>query len=143
MTVEERIAAGERMMISRREALRLGVLVLSAPAVGALLAACRDDGARAGGGGPSPTASPDGEAATITFAGPQGKLKAVYAQATKPTGAVLVIHDNRGLTPDCVALVGRLAQAGVQRVMLQWLDLDDLDGIELFARSVLPQLAGS
>jgi F420-dependent oxidoreductase-like protein len=39
--------------------------------------------------------------------------------------------------------LGRLAQAGVQRVMLQWLDLDDLDGVELLARTVLPQLAGS
>ncbi len=33
--------------------------------------------------------------------------------------------------------LGRLAEAGVQRVMLQWLDLDDLDGLEALARGVL------
>jgi len=35
-----------------------------------------------------------------------------------------------------------LAEAGVQRVMLQWLDLDDLDGVEALARGVLPQVSG-
>jgi F420-dependent oxidoreductase-like protein len=39
--------------------------------------------------------------------------------------------------------LGRLAEAGLQRVMLQWLDLDDLDGLELLAHSVLPQLGRS
>ena len=33
--------------------------------------------------------------------------------------------------------LGRLAEAGVQRVMLQWLDLDDLDGIAALAEVVL------
>ncbi|MBN9011588.1 MAG: TIGR03560 family F420-dependent LLM class oxidoreductase [Rhizobiales bacterium] len=37
--------------------------------------------------------------------------------------------------------LGKLAEAGVQRVMAQWLDLDDIDGIELLAAKVLPQLA--
>ena len=32
--------------------------------------------------------------------------------------------------------LGRLAEAGVQRVMLQWLDLDDLAGLEALARAV-------
>lgn len=32
------------------------------------------------------------------------------------------------------------AAAGVERMMLQWLDLDDLAGIELVAREVLPQV---
>ena len=36
-----------------------------------------------------------------------------------------------------------LSEAGVQRVMLQWLDLDDLDGLEAFAQSVLPQAHGT
>jgi alkanesulfonate monooxygenase SsuD/methylene tetrahydromethanopterin reductase-like flavin-dependent oxidoreductase (luciferase family) len=39
-----------------------------------------------------------------------------------------------------VEQLGRLAEAGVQRVMLQWLDLDDLDGVEALAQLVLPQL---
>ena len=32
----------------------------------------------------------------------------------------------------------RLAEAGLQRVMLQWLDPDDLTGLEALARAVLP-----
>ncbi len=43
---------------------------------------------------------------------------------------------------DAVVMLRRYADAGVQRVMLQWLELDDLDGIELIAREVLPALAG-
>ena len=36
--------------------------------------------------------------------------------------------------------LGQLAESGVQRVMLQWLDLDDIVGLEKIARDVLPQL---
>ncbi len=36
--------------------------------------------------------------------------------------------------------LGRLDEAGVQRVMLQWLETDDIDGLEVMARSVPPQL---
>lgn len=34
--------------------------------------------------------------------------------------------------------LSRLAEAGVQRVMLQWLELDDLDGLTALAQQVLP-----
>jgi hypothetical protein len=33
--------------------------------------------------------------------------------------------------------LGALQKAGVQRALLQWLDLDDMDGLEAFARAVL------
>jgi F420-dependent oxidoreductase-like protein len=33
--------------------------------------------------------------------------------------------------------LGKLEEAGVQRVMLQWLDLDDLQGLEALARGIL------
>jgi alkanesulfonate monooxygenase SsuD/methylene tetrahydromethanopterin reductase-like flavin-dependent oxidoreductase (luciferase family) len=33
--------------------------------------------------------------------------------------------------------LGALAEAGVGRALLQWLDLDDLDGLEAFAQAVL------
>lgn len=36
--------------------------------------------------------------------------------------------------------LGVLSEAGVQRVMLQWLDLDDLDGLESFGSRVLTQI---
>ncbi|MBK8984535.1 MAG: LLM class F420-dependent oxidoreductase [Chloroflexi bacterium] len=45
-----------------------------------------------------------------------------------------------GTPDDIVQQLGVLAEAGVQRVMLQWLNLDDLDGLEILARDVLGQL---
>ena len=46
-----------------------------------------------------------------------------------------------GTPGEVVAQLGVLAEAGVQRVMLQWLDLDDMDGIESFAARVLAQMS--
>ncbi len=43
-----------------------------------------------------------------------------------------------GTSSAAVDQLGELAEAGVQRVMLQWLDLDDLDGLEALANAVLP-----
>jgi alkanesulfonate monooxygenase SsuD/methylene tetrahydromethanopterin reductase-like flavin-dependent oxidoreductase (luciferase family) len=43
-----------------------------------------------------------------------------------------------GTPQQMVEQLARLSEAGVQRVMLQWLDLDDLPGLETLARSVLP-----
>lgn len=37
--------------------------------------------------------------------------------------------------------IHKLAEAGVERVMLQWIDLDDIDGLEAIAKNVLPQFA--
>ncbi len=45
-----------------------------------------------------------------------------------------------GTAAEIVDTLGRLDEAGVQRVMLQWLDLDDLDRLEAFGRAVLPQV---
>jgi F420-dependent oxidoreductase-like protein len=39
-----------------------------------------------------------------------------------------------GTASQIVDQLGQLEQAGVQRVMLQWLDLDDIDGLERLAR---------
>ncbi len=36
--------------------------------------------------------------------------------------------------------LGELAEAGVERVMLQWLDLDDLEGLAALAEGVLPHM---
>jgi len=44
-------------------------------------------------------------------------------------------------TPDEMAeQLNHVSQAGVQRVMLQWIDLDDIEGLEIIAQKVLPQL---
>lgn len=45
-----------------------------------------------------------------------------------------------GGADEIVEHIGRYAEVGVQRLMLQWLDLDDTDGLEQVAASVLPQL---
>jgi F420-dependent oxidoreductase-like protein len=42
-----------------------------------------------------------------------------------------------GTPAQMVDQLGAFADAGAQRIMLQWLDLDDLDGLELLARAVL------
>ena len=97
-------------LLSRREALRrLGMLGLSVTGASAVLAACGDDddddgAATATSGTTAPgTASdePPGaadavDAKAITFG---TSLQGAYAEAKSPKGAVLVVHENRGLTP--------------------------------------------
>ncbi len=51
----------------------------------------------------------DGE---IRFAGPRGELIGVLATASDPQGAVLVIHENRGLTAHIRTIPPRLAADG-------------------------------
>ena len=38
--------------------------------------------------------------------------------------------------------LGEWGEAGVQRIILEWRDLDDLDGLEAMAHAVLPQVTG-
>jgi F420-dependent oxidoreductase-like protein len=45
-----------------------------------------------------------------------------------------------GTGAECAEQLAALAAAGVQRVMIQWLELDDLAGLEALARAVLPAL---
>ena len=45
-----------------------------------------------------------------------------------------------GTTDEIVERLGHLCEAGVQRVMLQWLEVDDIDALEAMAHSVLPQV---
>ena len=108
-------------LMSRREAMRrLGLLALSAGAASALLAACGTEGdASAGanatgtGGTTSGTAPTAGTRADIVrFPGASGELLGAWAAAPKPKGAVLVIHENRGLTPHFHDLVKRFAAVG-------------------------------
>jgi F420-dependent oxidoreductase-like protein len=42
-----------------------------------------------------------------------------------------------GTAPEVIEQLGRLDEAGVQRVMLQWLETDDIDGLEAMADSAL------
>lgn len=106
-------------LLTRREALRrLGLFGLSLPAAAALLSACGgsdDDDAAIGSSTTAATAAPTSDASgaqgsqTITFDG----LTAAYAaRAGTPAASVLVIHENRGLTPHFHDLVGRFAGEG-------------------------------
>jgi F420-dependent oxidoreductase-like protein len=45
-----------------------------------------------------------------------------------------------GTGPEVAEQLGRLDEAGVQRVMLQWLETEDIDGLEVMAQLALPQL---
>jgi alkanesulfonate monooxygenase SsuD/methylene tetrahydromethanopterin reductase-like flavin-dependent oxidoreductase (luciferase family) len=45
-----------------------------------------------------------------------------------------------GTPGEVIEQLNRLAEAGVQRVMLQWLELDDIDRLEALAKTVLPQV---
>jgi carboxymethylenebutenolidase len=58
----------------------------------------------------------------ITFAGPNGTpLQGAFAAAPNPRGAVLVIHENRGLTDHIRTVVGRFAAAGFTAIGLDLL----------------------
>ncbi|MFZ4373171.1 MAG: dienelactone hydrolase family protein [Mycobacterium sp.] len=114
-------------LLSRREALRrLGLLGMGTAAAGALIAACADNRTTRSPGsspGSSPAASPvpsgppPGMATVrpteaISWAGPRGPLMGSWAPAEDPRGAVLVIHENKGLTDWVGSVAGRLAGIG-------------------------------
>lgn len=126
--------------LTRREALRrLMVLGVGATAAGLMLAGCSDDGsgesdadAATSTTGPATTATTAGGAAApagpapldsepITFAGPAGELKGSWSAAPEPKGAVLIVHENTGLTPHFVSMPGRLAASGYSALAIDLL----------------------
>jgi carboxymethylenebutenolidase len=115
--------------LTRREALRrLGLMGFSAMGASALLAACgggggddgdgdtatqpTDPGGTQAGGTATTRASTPVQAQDITYQGQGVQLRGVFAQAASPRGAVMVIHENMGITPFVRSLVGRLAGDG-------------------------------
>ena len=116
-------------LITRREAVRrLALLGMTASSASALLAACAaqispspsasgpaaGSSTPAGVTGSASAASPGGvtPGEAITFPGPSGELQGFLATATTPSGAMLVIHENRGLTDHIRSVAGRLAGDG-------------------------------
>jgi len=138
-------------VFSRREALRrLMLLGVSVSAATALLAACGGDddapsaattagttsptsasstsaasssssASTTAAGGSSTTAAGAVTAAAVTFPGPAGDLQGWFAAAPTPAGAVLIIHENRGLTPHFQQLPGRFAASGYSAMSLDLL----------------------
>jgi carboxymethylenebutenolidase len=130
---------------------RLGVLGVSVPAAAALLAACGGDdssttattsasvpttspptttaasqAASTTAAGSAPATPPANPTPTVpseavTFDGPAGVLQGWYAGAPDPAGAVLIIHENRGLTPHFQTLPGRFAASGYSALSLDLL----------------------
>ena len=119
--------------LTRREALsRLGLLGLSTAAASSLLAACAAETAPSVAAPPTPesaaaaTPAPSAAAAPgydvaaalartgpVTFPGAAGELSGGFAAPDgTPRGAVLVVHENRGLTDHIRAVAGRLAGDG-------------------------------
>lgn len=142
--------------LTRREALRrLGMMGVSSMAGAALLAACAKDKAEqtAGQAGPSsssqvsttvPTAP---RAATtpvpsqaVTYPGPNGTLMGAYSVAARPKGAVLVVHENRGLVEATRAVVARLAGDGYSALAV---DLLSEEGGTAAVTDVSPALNGA
>lgn len=62
------------------------------------------------------------------------KLGGADKAAALERGAVI------GTPGEIVEILGSFAEAGVQGVLLQWLDMDDISGLELIASDVLPQV---
>lgn len=70
---------------------------------------------------------------------------ALQAQLARYEGATAAELNQRGLVAgesgEVLAQLALFAAAGVQRIMLQWLDQDDLRGLEALATAVLPHYA--
>lgn len=108
-------------LLSRREAMRrLALLGIGASAATALIASCAEnsnpsaDAPATSTGAATESAPPPGSENTvptqpITWTGPTGELQGAWAPATAPRGAVLVIHENKGLTDWVRSVAGRLA----------------------------------
>jgi carboxymethylenebutenolidase len=113
--------------LTRREAVRrLGLLGLSASAASGLLAKFATDAPAA----PVATKRRRGSVMTdwapvatqpIEFQGRNGKLLAAFAPAARPRGGLLVIHENRGLTPHIANVAGRYAAGGFSALALDLL----------------------
>jgi hypothetical protein len=63
-----------------------------------------------------------------------GKLAGRDPQELRARGVLI------GTPPAIVEGLSALAEAGAQRLMAQWLDQDDVDGLELLAAEVFPKL---
>lgn len=47
-----------------------------------------------------------------------------------------------GTPNEVVEILGKKQEAGIESIMLQWMDQDDIAGLELIAKEVLPQVQG-
>ena len=114
----------EHGSIGRREFLRRATALVGAAGAAALLAACSPQAMTSPAAGAQPTVPPLGtvpadaaniQAETVTFPSEGGaQIKGYLARPTGPGAhrAVIIIHENRGLTPHQQDLARRYASAG-------------------------------
>ncbi|CAN5225510.1 dienelactone hydrolase family protein [soil metagenome] len=129
-------------LLPRREAVRrLALLGMSAASATALIAACSAErgsapastsapgsastttstSAPGTSAGPAPGMATALPTADITWAGPRGELMGAWAAAAEPKGAVLVIHENKGLNDWVRTVAGRLAGIGYSALAIDLL----------------------
>ncbi|WP_167101147.1 dienelactone hydrolase family protein [Mycobacterium sp. DL592] len=117
-------------LLSRREAVRrLALLGMGTAAASALIAACgqtRPATPAASTSASAPTTpAPGMDTAVPTtaarWAGPRGQLLGRWAPAATPRGAVLVIHENKGLNDWVGSVAGRLAGVGYSALAIDLL----------------------
>jgi carboxymethylenebutenolidase len=120
-------------LLSRREAVRrLGLLGLSTAAATSLIAACssnKEPAAEApvtSSGAVTAAAPPPGAdkavpTTPVTWAGPRGELQGAWAEAPEARGAVLVIHENKGLNDYIRSVAGRFAGIGYSALAIDLL----------------------
>jgi carboxymethylenebutenolidase len=119
--------------LTRREAIRrLGMLGVTGAAAAAMVAAAPVRAAASTVPTTDPSAAPAsasttalGEGEEITFPGADGELLGVYSAPDEPPeGAVLVIHENRGLTPHIRTIPPRLAADGYSALAIDLLSAE-------------------
>ncbi|MGV0645363.1 dienelactone hydrolase family protein [Mycolicibacterium sp. XJ879] len=119
-------------LLSRREALRrLALLGVGAAAATALITGCSDNRQPEGqapvtSSEPATAGAPPGsqtavDTTAITWPGPRGELQGAWAQAPDARGAVLVIHENKGLTDHIRSVAGRFAGIGYSALAIDLL----------------------
>lgn len=120
-------------LLSRREAMRrLALLGVGTAAATALFTACATNSspprpASTETPTPAPPAStPPGmdtalQTTAISWTGPEGELQGAWAQAAEPRGALLVIHENKGLNDWVRTVAGRLAGVGYSSLAIDLL----------------------
>jgi len=123
-------------LFSRREALRrLALIGVGATAASTLIAACSTtekptadapvtSSAPATEKAPPPGIENEVATAPVTWAGPRGELQGAWAAAAVPKGAVLVIHENKGLTDWVRSVAGRFAGIGYSALAVDLLSAE-------------------
>lgn len=79
----------------------------------------------------------------VIYGKDEASLKAKLAAGGRSREELEKVGIIAGNANQVVEYLGLVAEAGAQRVMLQWIETDDMDGLEALAKEVLPQVKGN